>query len=373
MGCSLSRADQKTRPVTSRVGMLPQQEEDQRYEEEDEVYDDPDPQMYNYGGPEEDEERIPCEVSFQTFMSSPGEKRVFEYKFLRLIGRGTGAEVYLILNTETNTYYAAKVYDKTMLQYNTLNNGPTIQKVLQEIQVMSMIKCKYCIQFKEVLEDQVYNAYYIIEEFADNGCLLPQKVKTTPIPEEKAKDVFFQICQGVRYLHSKNIVHRDLKPENIMTFSDGHVAIGDYSAARFMIDSEYLDDTEGTPAFTSPEQFTGQPFKGKPADVWACGVSLFIMLFGYVPFLDGSNNDSVYLAVWVRNSERVKNDPLVFPDSILVSDDAKDLILHLMDKNPDTRFTINDALHHKWFQSLPNYNEVMSSLYLPSIAEKAQN
>ena len=302
-------------------------------------------------------------MSFRSFMAQKGPKQIFEYEFLRSIGRGAQAEVYLVKNTETGEELAAKVYDKAFLYRNNLGDAvKPIQKTVREIQIMSTLKHPNCIGLVEVLDDDYTSSIIIIQPYADKGPLLPQKAHTEPFPEQKAKDIFFQICQGVQHIHANNIVHRDLKPENIMAFSSGKVAIGDFSASVLLEDPDgYLEDTDGTPAFYSPEQCTGKPFKGKPTDVWACGVTLYIFLYGHLPFFDVADS-GYFISQFFRIAKQIQNDPVTFDPEIKVSDDAKDLILHLMDKNPETRYTIEEALHHKWFSDLPNYNDVISSL-----------
>ena len=302
-------------------------------------------------------------VSFRSFMAQKGPKQIFEYEFIRSIGRGAQAEVYLVKNTETGESLAAKVYDKAFLYRNNLGDAvKPIQKTVREIQIMSTLKHPNCIGLVEVLDDDYTSSIIIIQPYADKGPLLPQKAHTDPFPEQKAKELFFQICQGVHHIHSNNIVHRDLKPENIMAFSNGKVAIGDFSASVILDDPDgFLEDTDGTPAFYSPEQCTGKPFKGKPTDVWACGVTLYIFLFGHLPFFDVTDS-GYFISQFFRIAKQIQNDPVTFDPEIQVSDDAKDLILHCMDKNPETRFTIEQVLHHHWFADLPNYEEEMNNL-----------
>ena len=303
-------------------------------------------------------------VSFRTFFNQKDEPQIFEYLFLKPIGRGAQAEVYLVQNTETKEMIAAKVYAKDYLFRKNLGDAiQPVHKVVREIQIMNDLKHINCIRMVEVLDDEYTNSIILLQEYADKGPLLPQKSKTDPFPEAQAKDIFFQICQGVQYLHANNIVHRDIKPENILTFKNGRVAVGDFSASvRLQKPDEYLEDTDGTPAFYSPEQVTGQPFKGKPGDVWACGVSLYIMLYGRLPFFDVSET-GYSVTQFFRLSQQIQSDPVVFDDDKIVSDDAKDLILHCLDKNPDTRYTIEDVLRHKWFSDLPNYQEVIDNMY----------
>lgn len=361
MGCSPSRPDRRTRPATSRVSEEHVESPPQGYNEEEEFYDP----NFDYGYFEEEEETY---MPFPTFMMQ-AERKIFEYDFIKQIGHGTHAVVYLVNNFETNVKYAAKVYDKNVNR-TLLTNTNLPPPFIREIKLMAKIKNRHCISLNEVLDDEQTNTLIIIQEFADAGPLLPQVSRTTPFPEQKAKSIFFEICQGVRYLHSINVAHRDIKPENIFKFSDGHVAIGDYSNSLDCDGTEFFDDSEGTPAFMSPEQCLGKPFKGRPCDVWASGVTLYLILFGEIPFF--FSNECISYSTIFQVSQRIINEELKFPDSSDVSDDAKDLILHMLCKNPDERYTINDVLRHKWFQDLPDRNEVLSNLSLSPIPEVSQ-
>lgn len=298
-------------------------------------------------------------VPFRTFLSQNKEPRIFEYKFIKQLGRGTRADVYLVRNTENNIDFAAKVYDKAFLYRNNLSdNEPPIEKVIREITIMSLLKHPYTLPLIEVLDDDYTNSVIIIQKFADRGSLLPQKLITDPFPEERARVIFFQLCVAVRYIHSKNIIHRDIKPENIMCMSDGSILLSDYSVSVMLQDpDQLLEDTEGTPAFYSPEQCTGKPYRGKPADVWACGITLYILLFGRLPFFKASD-DKHFLSQFFKFAHQIQNEELKFPDEIVVSDLSKDLLLRCLDKDPNKRYNIENVLKHKWFEGFePPYFE----------------
>lgn len=292
-------------------------------------------------------------VSFQTFMNQNEKPQIFEYEFVRSIGRGAQAEVYLVRNTESSTFYAAKVYDKAFLYRNHLgDNERPIQKTVREIQIMSTLSHDNCMGLIEVLDDDYTNSIIIVQPFAENGPLLPQRAKTKPLIESLAKHYFFQIALGVQHIHSHGIVHRDIKPENIMLFRNGKVAIGDFSASVFLDQSNgILEDTDGTPAFYSPEQCSGKPYLGKPTDVWACGVTLYLLLYGELPFFDVSE-EGFFLSQFFRIASQIQNDEVRFIEAIEVSQEAKDLVLHCLDKDATTRYTIDQVVEHPWFNDI---------------------
>ena len=295
-------------------------------------------------------------ISFETFVEHGDKPQIFEYEFIRKIGRGAQAEVYLVKNVETQELLAAKVYDKAFLYRANLGDAePPIQKAINEIQIMTMVKHPNCLGLREVLDDEYTNVIIIVQPYADCGSLVPQQSKTEPMPEEKARFYFFQIAMGVRHLHEHNIVHRDIKPENIMRFADGRVAIADFSASLILEDPNgLLEDTDGTPAFYAPEQCSGKPYQGKPCDVWATGVSLYFILFGKLPFFSISN-EGMFLAQFFRITKQIQENEVEFDTNINVSDEAKDLILKILNKNPQARLTIDQVLEHEWLK--PCYND----------------
>lgn len=294
-------------------------------------------------------------ISFPTFMTQTEKPQIFEYEFLKSIGRGAQAEVYLVKNVETSELLAAKVYDKNFLYRNNLGDAEQpIQKTIREIQIMSSLKHPNCMSLVEVLDDDYTNTIIIIFPYADGGSLLPQSLKTDPIPEEKAKFYFFQIANGVKYIHEHNIVHRDIKPENIMKFHDKRVVIADFSESVVLEDGdELLEDTDGTPAFYSPEQCTGKPYEGKPTDIWACGVSLYVFLFGKLPFFDVTDDD-FFLSQFFKIANQIQHEEVFFDPKIKISKESKDLISHCLDKDPKKRYTIDEVLDHPWLKSCYN-------------------
>ncbi|KAH0787944.1 CAMK family protein kinase [Histomonas meleagridis] len=299
-------------------------------------------------------------ISFQTFISGAlGRPLLFEYEFKKSIGHGSQSEVFLVENVETNVQYAAKVYDKFFLYRNNLSDSePPINKLIREIQIMSTLNHPNCMNLIEVLDDDCTNSIILILPLAQSF-LLPQRSKVSPIPEPICKLYFFQIASGLEHIHSHNYIHHDIKPENILLFPDGRIAITDFSTSIILDSSDgILEDTDGTPAFFSPEQCTGQSYRGKPADIWSCGVSLYMMLYGKLPFFDISE-EGFFLSHLFNIAKQIQYNDVTFNENVNVSEDAKDLILHCLDKNPESRYTIEQVLSHKWLSACYEDEEIL--------------
>ena len=214
-----------------------------------------------------------CEIGVQ----------IFEYRFDSLLGRGINSIVYKVTNTETNFSYAAKVYSRKLFgkkfQMDNLKD-----QIDQEISILSSIHSKNVIQLVEAIDDDVTDSFIII--FPLGKETLSKVIERDKfISEEAAKLVFAEVAKGILSIHENNIVHRDIKPDNIMFFDNNEIKLIDFSvSAKLENDSQLLDDTEGSPAYSSPEEHSGEEYDGKKADVWSFGVSLYEAVFGKLPF-----------------------------------------------------------------------------------------
>uniref|UniRef100_A0A8D0GRK1 Calcium/calmodulin dependent protein kinase kinase 1 n=1 Tax=Sphenodon punctatus TaxID=8508 RepID=A0A8D0GRK1_SPHPU len=163
-----------------------------------------------------------------------------------------------------------------------------------------------------------------------------------PFTEEQARPYLKDIVLGIEYLHYQKIIHRDIKPSNLLLGDDGHVKIADFGVSnQFEGNDAQLSSTAGTPAFMAPEAIsdTGKSFSGKALDVWAVGITLYCFVYGKCPFID-----EYILAL----HNKIKNKAVEFPEMPPVSEELKDLILKMLDKNPEMRITIPEIKSHPW-------------------------
>lgn len=302
---------------------------------------------------------IPTISSAPSLFNREVKLTIFEYEFIRHIGHGAQSDVFLTRNTETGKEYAAKIYDKDFLMRTSISDAEQpIQKVLREIQIMTAIRHPHCLGFIEAIEDDVTNTVILVIPFADAGAMSKFSYKSDKMAESDAKIDFAQIARGLQHLHSLNIIHRDIKPDNILRFSDGHVAIADFSVSAFLEDENaLLEDTDGTPAFYSPEECSGESYRGKPADVWAFGMTLYVMIYGKLPFFE-ADDEGVFFSQFFKISQRIVSEEFEFPEDTPISGDLRDLFSHVLDKNPDTRYTIDQVLEHPWLRDVPDLYEL---------------
>jgi [calcium/calmodulin-dependent protein kinase] kinase len=223
-----------------------------------------------------------------------------------------------------------------------------IHKIEHEIEIMQACSHPNIVRLEEALDDEDTDSFILILTYAEHGSLLPQKFQSDPIPEDRCCWLFAQMLQAVHALHSIHVMHRDIKPENVLIGANDHVYLADFSAARALDpQTDLIGDIDGTPAFYSPEECRGELYHAKPADVWSLGVSLYLMVYGHLPFYDSSEPDSYAQRLFKVFKCIQEADVRLDPD-ISVSDELRDLLVKLLDRNPETRPTIKEALAHPW-------------------------
>ncbi|KAG3270153.1 calcium/calmodulin-dependent protein kinase kinase 1 [Ictidomys tridecemlineatus] len=282
-----------------------------------------------------------------------------QYKLQSEIGKGAYGVVRLAYNESEDRHYAMKVLSKKKLlkQYGfprrppprgsqAAQGGPAkqllpLERVYQEIAILKKLDHVNVVKLIEVLDDPAEDNLYLVFDLLRKGPVMEVPCDK-PFPEEQARLYLRDIILGLEYLHYQKIVHRDIKPSNLLLGDDGHVKIADFGVSnQFEGNDAQLSSTAGTPAFMAPEAISdsGQSFSGKALDVWATGVTLYCFVYGKCPFIDD------YILALHR---KIKNEAVVFPKEPEVSEELKDLILKMLDKNPETRIGVPDIKLHPW-------------------------
>ncbi|KAI9485243.1 MAG: kinase-like domain-containing protein, partial [Benjaminiella poitrasii] len=257
------------------------------------------------------------------------------YEKLRTLGRGNFGKVYLVEKKSNEKKYAAKVIDKRM--FKTTEQTQHIERELEICQsFVEKLEHPNIVQVYEVLSEEDY--IYIIMDYVE-GCELFDKIRQEKrLSEQTARKWFKEIIQAVDYIHKNNIIHRDLKPENVMIDKSQTVRICDFGFGNIVKKQhEVLNTYCGSPFYAAPEMVTATPYCGPPVDLWSCGVILFVMLTGTLPFQGEDMPDLFY---------RISHCDFTFP--IFIKSDAKRLIRGLLCKNANQRLTAAECLKHAW-------------------------
>jgi serine/threonine protein kinase len=324
----------------------------------------------------------------------PEDGIINQYAIIKHIGQGSFGRVLLAYNTEDERYYACKSIDKKkLMKKNIWHRGPqrckspggkdskecaststdTINSVKKGFDYMDMVKREIAILKKvcthpniakliEVLNDQRHDHLYMVFELCEYGSIMKIRMNSTmpPFTENLSRHYFQDVLMGLEFLHSMNIVHRDLKPDNIMLNASNHAVIGDFSISCCLDDLKQEDNNTAmlTPLFTPPEMINVKKHR-KPCaidssiDIWALGATLFCFLHGKAPF---ESPEITTLYEMILNLSIV---PLIDPS---LSNAAAHLLTNMMEKNPQTRYTISDIRKHFWTTNYGNAN-------IPSVEE----
>lgn len=263
-----------------------------------------------------------------------------KYEFLKDIGYGNFGVTKLMRNKETKELVAAKY----------LPRGETIDdKVVREIVNHRSLRHPNIIQFMEVMLTPTH--LVIVMECAAGGELFERICSTGRFSEDEARYFFQQLICGVSYCHQMQVCHRDLKLEN--TLLDGSpspkLKICDFGYSKSTLLHSQPKSAVGTPAYIAPEILAWKEYDGKMADVWSCGVTLYVMLVGAYPFEDPNDTKN-----FRKTIERIRAVRYKIPPHVHISSDCKHLLSQIFVANPARRITMQEIKNHIWYlKNLP--------------------
>ncbi|KHG03616.1 CBL-interacting serine/threonine-protein kinase 9 [Gossypium arboreum] len=261
--------------------------------------------------------------------------RIGKYKLGRTLGEGSFAKVKFAKNVETGQCVAIKIMDRDQVLRHRM-----VEQIKNEISTMKLIKHPNVIKIFEVMASKT--KIYIVIEFVNGGELFDKIARHGRLKEDEARSYFQQLINAVDYCHSRGVYHRDLKPENLLLDSYGVLKISDFGLSAFsqQVRGDGLLHTAcGTPNYVAPEVLKDKGYDGKSSDIWSCGVILFVLMAGYLPF-DEPNLITLYNKIGKAD----------FTCPSWLSPGAKKFIKRILDPNPLTRITIHDILNDEWFK-----------------------
>ncbi|OMO81155.1 hypothetical protein CCACVL1_12578 [Corchorus capsularis] len=260
-------------------------------------------------------------------------RKVGKYEVGRTIGEGTFAKVKFAKNTDTGESVAVKVLAKS-----TILKHRMVDQIKREISIMKIVRHPNIVRLHEVLAGRA--KIYIILEFVSGGELFDKIVHRGRLSEDECRRYFQQLIDAVSHCHSKGVYHRDLKPENLLLDSYGNLKVSDFGLSALPQQGVgLLHTTCGTPNYVAPEVLSNQGYDGAAADVWSCGVILFVIMAGYLPF------DEIDLPTLYQKINAAQ-----FSCPFWFSKGAKSLIQKILDPNPKTRIKIEGIQKDPWFQ-----------------------
>ncbi|CAG7895501.1 unnamed protein product [Brassica rapa] len=267
------------------------------------------------------------------------ESILANYKLGKTLGIGSFGKVKIAEHVVTGHKVAIKILNRRKIK-----NMEMEEKVRREIKILRLFMHHHIIRQYEVIETP--SDIYVVMEYVKSGELFDYIVEKGRLQEEEARNFFQQqIISGVEYCHRNMVVHRDLKPENLLLDSRCNIKIADFGLSNVMRDGHFLKTSCGSPNYAAPEVISGKLYAGPEVDVWSCGVILYALLCGTLPF-DDENIPNLF--------KKIKGGIYTLPSHL--SPDARDLIPRMLVVDPVKRITIPEIRQHRWFQThLPRY------------------
>eukprot|EP00249_Psilotum_nudum_P010442 c22547_g1_i1 orf=1029-2360(-) len=272
-------------------------------------------------------------------MTEMGEQivhtRVGKYELGRILGEGTFAKVKYARNLQTGDSVAIKIFDKEKIP-----TGKMVEQIKREISTMKLVKHPNIVQLYEVMASRT--KIYIVLEYVTGGELFNKIAYQGKLTEDEARKYFQQLINAVDYCHSRGVYHRDLKLENLLLDADGNLKISDFGLSAWpqqFREDGLLHTTCGTPNYVAPEVIVHKGYDGAMADLWSCGIILFVLMAGYLPF-DDPNLVNLYKKIYRAD----------FKCPPWFSSGARKLITRILIPSPKHRITIRQLLGDSWFR-----------------------
>ncbi|KAJ2662776.1 Protein kinase [Coemansia sp. RSA 1200] len=266
-----------------------------------------------------------------------GKQKIGNYTVLQTVGVGSFGKVKLAVHSQTGHKVALKIIGRSKLAHSDM-----IGRVNREIQYLKMLRHPHIIKLYEVITTAT--DIIMVIEYA-GGELFNYIVERGRMNERDARRFFQQIVSAVEYCHRRNIVHRDLKPENVLLDPYDNVKVADFGLSNIMKDGEFLQTSCGSPNYAAPEVINGKLYAGPEVDAWSCGVILYVMLCGRLPF-DDDHIPALFKKITAG----------VFTMPGYLSQGARAILSGLLQVDPLKRMTLAQVRQHSWFTTdLPEY------------------
>ncbi|KAI5860297.1 Pkinase-domain-containing protein [Durotheca rogersii] len=276
-------------------------------------------------------------ISDQSREKSKTDQRVGAYNIIRTLGEGSFGKVKLAVHRSTGQKVALKIIARKKLISRDM-----VGRVEREIEYLQLLRHPHIIKLYTVIKTPA--EIIMVLEYA-GGELFDYIVKHGRLPESQARQFFQQMICAVEYCHRHKVVHRDLKPENLLLDDNLNVKIADFGLSNIMTDGNFLKTSCGSPNYAAPEVISGKLYAGPEVDVWSCGVILYVLLVGRLPF-DDDHIPSLF--------SKIQRGVFTVPH--WVPSDAASLIRKMLQVNPVQRIVIEDIRDDPWFlKDLPAY------------------
>ncbi|XP_057695032.1 serine/threonine-protein kinase BRSK2-like isoform X6 [Corythoichthys intestinalis] len=260
------------------------------------------------------------------------------YRLEKTLGKGQTGLVKLGVHCVTCQKVAIKIVNREKLSESVL------MKVEREIAILKLIEHPHVLKLHDVYENKKY--LYLVLEHVSGGELFDYLVKKGRLTPKEARKFFRQIISALDFCHSHSICHRDLKPENLLLDEKNNIRIADFGMASLQVGESLLETSCGSPHYACPEVIRGEKYDGRKADAWSCGVILFALLVGALPFDDDN----------LRNLlEKVKLGVFHMPH--FIPPECQNLLQGMIEVDASKRLTLEQIQKHTWYLAGKNEPE----------------
>ncbi|NXE18947.1 AAPK2 kinase, partial [Ardeotis kori] len=230
-----------------------------------------------------------------------------------------------------------------ILNRQKIRSLDVVGKIKREIQNLKLFRHPHIIKLYQVISTPT--DFFMVMEYVSGGELFDYICKHGRVEEAEARRLFQQILSAVDYCHRHMVVHRDLKPENVLLDAHMNAKIADFGLSNMMSDGEFLRTSCGSPNYAAPEVISGRLYAGPEVDIWSCGVILYALLCGTLPF-DDDHVPTLF--------KKIRGGVFYIPEYLNRS--VATLLMHMLQVDPLKRATIKDIREHEWFkEELPSY------------------
>nr|XP_003406911.1 serine/threonine-protein kinase BRSK1 [Loxodonta africana] len=251
------------------------------------------------------------------------------YRLEKTLGKGQTGLVKLGVHCITGQKVAIKIVNREKLSESVL------MKVEREIAILKLIEHPHVLKLHDVYENKKY--LYLVLEHVSGGELFDYLVKKGRLTPKEARKFFRQIVSALDFCHSYSICHRDLKPENLLLDEKNNIRIADFGMASLQVGDSLLETSCGSPHYACPEVIKGEKYDGRRADMWSCGVILFALLVGALPFDDDNLRQLL---------EKVKRGVFHMPH--FIPPDCQSLLRGMIEVEPEKRLSVTNQ-KHPWY------------------------
>ncbi|KMZ56920.1 CBL-interacting protein kinase 21 [Zostera marina] len=261
--------------------------------------------------------------------------QIAQYEIGRTLGEGNFGKVKQAKNLITGKEYAVKILDKKKILAISIDN-----QIKREIATLKLLRHPNVVRLYEVLATKT--KIYMVLEYVTEGELFDKIASKGRFKEDNGRKIFHQLIDAVSYCHENGVYHRDLKLENVLVDSEANIKISDFGLSALpqnLDDNGLLHTTCGSPNYVAPEVLSNKGYDGEMADIWSCGVILYVILTGFLPF-DDRNLAVLYQKIF-RGVPQIPK---------WISPGASNLITSILDPNPKTRINIDGIKADLWFK-----------------------